>query len=309
LLLVCAALAGCGATSSPSVVRIGHAAIGKLSVEHWTALIAGGAIVGGPSSDSHGSPRQQALALLISVSWLSGEAKRSGSSLARRRLSELADEQREFAASGETLADLELEAAARWGAALLKRQLEDAAERRARAAVTQSAVATAYHAQIASYRRRERRRYDLIESISTKAEGVKLARRLGAGRRFAVRASKELPFRPSSYRDLQGQAVVYRAVFSARVGVLIGPLPLKGRWALFVLRKIEPARVQSLAEVHPAIERRLLVDAKQRAMAQLIADYRRRWRAQTDCRPRYVVQKCRQYAGKEQPEPPPFAGW
>jgi hypothetical protein len=314
-------LNGCGGGhSNPTAVRVGKQTIGMRDVGHWTSVIARGALVAGVS-DPQQSPRQQALALLIGSDWLIGEALRSGLRLSKRQLVRMVQEQknttasspdefqRSLAASGESRADVTFEAMARWAASNLAQRLTQAVEQRAQAHVTDAVVTSFYRAHIANYRLPEQRFYDLHESISTRSQAVALAKMLGSGPHFAERANKEKPFRPTSFRGLPGQAAAYRAIFAAKIGVLTGPIPLQGHWCLFVIRRIEPARVQPLSEVRRSIEQKLLALPRRRARAQLIAAYRRRWLAQTDCRPGYVVQKCREYRGPRMPEPEPFAGY
>jgi hypothetical protein len=302
------------------VIHVGRAPITKRGVDHWASIIARGAVVANVANPRQ-SPRRQALALLIYSHWLIGEASRVGFHLSPGQLERMVQQQerampggrREFeellAASGETQADVEFEAGARWAAHALAHALDATIARMAKEQVSNEAIARFYRAHGARYRLRERRFYDLVERIPTRAAAVALRKRLGTGRRFVEQSSKERPFRPTTYAGLPGQGVVYRAVFRAKVGVLMGPLPLQGAYALFVLRRIEPARVQPLAEVRGAIERQLLATAERRARAQLIVDFRRRWTSETDCHAGYVVQKCRQYTGPRMPENEPRASF
>lgn len=311
---------GCGGAPSPTVVRIGDVSIDQRSVDHWSSAIARGAVVPNAAGPRE-APRQQALALLISANWVIGEASRLGLRPSRAELVQTIERQErslpsgltEFkellSASGETHADVELEARARWAAAKLAARLTSTVAELAKAQVSSAAVAGFYRAHAARYHLRERRYYDLIERIPSSAAASALAKRLGSGQRFAEDASKERPFRPTTFAGLPAQGVVYRAVFAAKVGVLTGPLPLQGFYALFVLRRIDPARVQSLAEVRGSIERVLLASAERRVRAQILTDFDRRWLAQTDCHPGYVVQKCRQYLGPRETEREPFAGY
>lgn len=312
---------GCsGAEPGPAVVRVGRAAIDEQTVGHWASAISRGAIVANVAASGE-SARGQALALLIYSHWLIGEAESRGLRPSRRQLERLIGAQErampnghdEFekllAASGETLADVEFEARARWAAETLAVRLDETVKRRSRAQVSSAAIASFYRMHAARYHLRERRYYDLIERLPSRAAATALARKLGTGARFAARSSKERPFRPRTFAGLPGQRTVYRAVFAAKVGVLTGPLPLQGAYGMFVLRRIEPPRVQSLAEVRAAIERQMLASAERRARAQLIGSFRKRWIARTDCRGGYVVQKCRRYPGPFKPEHDPLAGF
>jgi hypothetical protein len=322
LLLVAMMSIGCSASRpSPPAVRVGGIWISKRSVAHWTSLIERGAIVADVSASSQQSPRQQALALLISSAWLAEEAAQEGLALSSGMLAHIvgkqegsapggrAEFQATLAASGETLSDVRLEAHAQWAASAFARRLAETTRKRASALVTDEAVSTFYRSHIAQYSLRERRHYDLIESIPSRAAARALAARLGPGKRFAAVASKELPFRPSSFNATGTERAVLQAVFKAKVGVLVGPTQLNHRYALFVLRRVEPARVQPLSEVRGAIERQLLVRDSREISAELVAVYRKKWTGQTDCQPGYIVQKCKQYTGPRAPERPPFSGY
>lgn len=312
---------GCGsADPNPVVVRVGPSQISERTVGHWASAIARGAIVA-DVADAEQSPIRQALAFLIYSHWLIGEASRVGLSPSRQQLERLVRTQEQsmpngrtefldmLATSGERLADVEFEARARWTARRLMATFDAAAEKRARVAVSDAAVARFYRSHAARYHLRERRYYDLIERLPSKADAARLVKRLGSGKRFAARASKEQPFRPRTFAGLPGQGVVYRAVFAAKVGVLTGPLPLQGAYALFVLRRIEPPRVQPLSDVRWEIERYLLDAAERRARAQVIDGFHARWISQTNCHKGYVVQKCRQYTGARMPEEDPLASF
>jgi hypothetical protein len=310
-LLAVGALGGRGgARSSPTAIRVGDTVISERSVDHWTSIVTHGALAAQTKDAARQSPRQQALAFLIDAAWLDGEAERVGlrpshSDIARivtgqtgLSTSDLNTLAATLAKTGQTLADVEREARATWDGEMLARRLTATVDREARAQVGDREVASFYRAHIARYHLREQRFYDLHEQIATRARAAALARKFGSGARFSIRANKEKPFRPTSFDDLPGQAVVYRAVFAAkRTGVVVGPLPLQGRWCLFVLRRIVPARVQLLAEVRGAIERRLLASARRDVRARLLAAYRQRWVAHTDCRLGYVVPGCRQFRG------------
>jgi hypothetical protein len=323
VLLALAGVAGCGgAQSSPVAVRVGDVGLSERSVEHWTSIITRGALVANLTDSSEPAARPEALAFLISSTWLDGEAARDGLRPTNGELARMMKVQKDsttsgavgFAATlaetGQTLADVEAEVKARWAASALAHRLAVAAKRYARERVSSRRILSFYRSHLAMFHLRERRYYDLRERISSRAEAAALARKLGPGKRFSEKVSKEKPFRPSNFDGLPGQAVVYRAVFaSKKTGVIVGPLPLQGLWSLFVLRRIVPARLQPLSEVRGSIERRLLTPLRRRATAKLVEAYRKMWTTQTNCRPGFVVQKCRQYDGKRTPESPPFASF
>jgi hypothetical protein len=319
--LAIAGLPACGsARPEPSVIRVGDQPVTKGEVQHWTSIITHGALVENLTGATQPGPREEALALLIDSRWLEGEAAHQGLRPSRGEIARLVGQQRRlaqgsggFAAAlsetGETIADVESEARAKWAAGALERRLTRMVDRQARMQVTKRMVADFYRTHAARYHKRERRYYDLYEQIPKRTEAVALAQRLRRGERVHQRANKEEPFRPRNFRNLPERAITFRAVFSAKkTNVVVGPLPLQGAWCLFILKRIVPARLQPLAEVRLSIERTLLATFERRERARLIAAYRWRWLARTDCRPGYVVQKCRQFRGSRVSEPEPFAG-
>jgi hypothetical protein len=314
-------LAGCaGQASSPPAVRVGDTTIAKRSVDHWASTITRGAFVPNLTSDpSEQSPKQQALTVLIASAWVNDEAARVGLRPSRGEIARMVQAQERgspdgsagFAQalkeSGQTLADVEAEARARWSAEALDRHFGAIAERAAKAQVSDRDVSDYYRRHIAKYHLRERRYYALLERIPSKAEAAAKAKQIRISKHFPAQYSKERPYRPRSFAGLPGQAVVYRAVFAAKkTGVVVGPLPLQGAWSLFMLKRIVPARLQPFSEVAHAIEKQLLDVARRKATAQLISAFRQKWIAMTDCQPGYVVQKCKQFAGTRVPELPPF---
>lgn len=310
---VLSGMSGCGGGQSPVVVRVGGASLSKERIDHWTATIERGAIVTDPASSSRQSPKEQAVAFLISSEWLIGEVAARGLTPSARQLRRGIEEQEQsvpdgradfragLAATGQTVRDVELEVEARWASSTVRRLLASQADRLAKADVTAAAIAAYYRSHLSLYRLKERRYYDLIERIGSVAAARGLARRLGSGKRFAQAAVEELPMRPRAFDAPQGEGAVLRAVFTARVGVIVGPLPLRHGFALFVLRRIAPPRTRTLAEVRRSIAARLHVEDRRRAFARLTEEYRAKWLAKTDCSPGYVIQACRQYRGPMRP--------
>lgn len=321
-ILAALSLTACGkAHPSPTVIRVGSIAIDKRSVDRWTTAIARGATPPSLSSSPQEPSRQQALAFLIGSSWELAEASNLGLVLSRSQLQDRLRAREEsvpngraefraaLAAFGENVADVELESRVAWARDAVREHLTRLANMLARRSTNDAAIARYYSTHRAHYRRAERRYYDLIERIDSKAKATRIARRLGSGRRFAAQATKESPsLLPGIFGLPRNEGAVLRAVFSARVGVLVGPLKLRGRYAIFVLRRIVRARVQPLSEVRRSIAAHLYARNQRDAYTSLVARYANRWLARTDCKRGYVVQKCRQFNGRQAPEGEPFAG-
>lgn len=323
-LVACAVVACSEADRDASgrvAVRVAGMPISVLSVDHWSAAIAHGASVLNPLSSPRQSPREQALTFLISSRWLLTAAAEQGLKPAPGWLDRALEERTESIPGGakefsatlvsvhQTVADIKLELQTQWAASALKRRIDMRADRIAREQISARQVRAYYRAHIARYRHREVRYYDLIERIKSEAAARAIARRLGSGQRFAEAAVKEQPPRPRSFELPRGEGAVLRAVFSAKIGVLVGPLRLRGGYCLFVLRRIKPARVQPLSELRGPIERALLTQRRRLALVRLVASYKRRWIARTDCSRAYVVQTCKQHSRVRIAEGDPFAGY
>jgi foldase protein PrsA len=96
------------------------------------------------------------------------------------------------------------------------------------------------------------------------------------------------------------------AIFTAKPGVLTGPI--KTTIGYFVVRvlKVNAAYQEPLAKVAPTLKRTLPELLDSQALEAYIAQWRAKWTARTDCAPEYVIRKCRQYKTSpgERPETP-----
>ncbi len=302
-------------------MRVGRTPIDKRTVDHWTAVIARGAPVPNLSGSEHSTPRQRALAFLIASNQLIGEAAAQGLHLSEAQVARRVREQWEstpsghaefesaLKASGETLADIELETKAQWATSAVGELVSRRVDSLARARVTAAAVLSYYHRHIAQFRYSERRDYEIIENLPTAAAARALGRRIGPGKRFHQMGIPESYARiPSNFAEDEGKAPVMRAIFAAKPGVISRPMILHRHYVLFVVRRIKPAGLQAFTAVRGKIESRLLEQSRRRLLGSMVTEYRAKWLAQTECRPGYVVQKCRQYTGARAPESAPFAG-
>jgi foldase protein PrsA len=307
---------GCGGGAEERVVaRVGPAAITSGMVERWTSALAGGRV---PSDQSRRQALQaQALASLISAQWALGEAAADGIKLSGREVKRQFEKKRsasfpggeaelkEFLkATGQRLSDIMFEAKAELASAKIRQLL----------ASKESPITSA---QIASYYGRHRQSFLIperreIEVTNRKSEALAQAikRQVASGSSFASAARpfkrESIELSPLAYSASRGiDAALPRAVHFARANVLTGPVLVHGiDYYVFEVRRITPARQQTLAQVQGTISQQLAAEQQRRALAAFIAAWRRRWIARTSCAAGYVVQKCRQYSGAKTPEDP-----
>jgi foldase protein PrsA len=253
--------------------------------------------------------KQQAVDFLISSEWLIGEAVRQRLTVSdqdvRRRL---ADKQADsfpgggaefhdfLKATGQTLADIQFQARAELASSRLIEMTKDAG------VVTQT--------QIASYYERHKRRFAVpelrevrITNRKTKAAADELMREVRLGANFMTKSEKEL-VTFSSDVSADRRTPLERAIHAARPNVLAGPFKQRVDYFVFEVKRVVPASLRTLAQVEGSIRNKLARGRRRRALAEFVKAWRARWRAQTDCSPGYVVQKCSQYNGPMVPEDP-----
>jgi foldase protein PrsA len=299
---------GCsGESQGPVAVRIGDVSIGSSAVNHWAAAIRLGNTVGASLGKHPGTPRERALAFLISANWLIGEAAEEGlaasEAAVERKLKQRmesvpggrAEFEEELASTGQTTDDVKLEIKAE----LAANALRDVVLSQVPIVTPQQGIIDYYHRHIERYRVPERRIADLIESIDTRAQAVALGRRLGAGARFAKRALHESVARqtPAEAAASPYNAELVRGIFAATPGKVSSPARFNGGWVLIVVRGRVPGRTKGLKEVEVGIQNQLRAEKRRELFAEFEQHLRDTWMARTDCRPGFVVQKCSQYHG------------
>jgi foldase protein PrsA len=83
------------------------------------------------------------------------------------------------------------------------------------------------------------------------------------------------------------------ALFSAKKGVLTGPVKVQFGYYVFKVQKIVPAKQQTLKESEPAIKQELTASTQKAADDKFNADLRKKWKAKTNCRTGFVMDQCK----------------
>jgi hypothetical protein len=292
-------LSSCGGVANDdTVVRVGGLAFSKTTVDHWTSVIEhGGAFSGFRGAPRHGTPRQRAITLLISSNWLIDEAAREGvaipepvvdEALAERERS--AEFRKHLRATGQRVADVKLELRAELaGEAIREKLAGNAAE------FSRRDLVAFYHDNGPMFSSLEVRLTDLVENLPSASAAEALVRRIGRGRRFAKLAYHEQVSRTAGFMRTPEKEKVVDAIFAARTDVVSRPMMLNGHWAVFVVRKAVPPKVEPLARVHTEVASRLDVARQREIAARFDREYTERLRAMTSCRAGYVAPGCPQF--------------
>jgi hypothetical protein len=302
---VLAAIVGVSACGDApqAVVRVGPVAIAKPTVEHWMSVMA----------RERASPRPQlrerALAFLISSQWILGEAAAEHMEVSdrevKRRLQQKQGESFRNGAmgfgeylkdTGQTAADVRFRIEVELASAKIRRSLTSDEPK-----LSEAQIVAYYRRHARRYRTPERRYFD-IDNLPSKAAAIKAKREIesSSGKSFARMTLRESLQRPAG----AGGREVEKAVFAAKPDVLTGPVRVFNDYSLFEVRRIVPSKQVPLAQVRSSIERQLASARQQRTLAAFVRAWRSRWTLRTDCRPAFVVAKCRQYSKPAPPEDP-----
>ena len=94
------------------------------------------------------------------------------------------------------------------------------------------------------------------------------------------------------------QKALSEAVFSAKQGVLSGPVKTPFGYYVFEVKGVHAPTQQSLSQVKSTIKQQLVAQGQQGALSKFVKEFQSKWKGRTECRSGYVVQDC-----KESPTP------
>jgi foldase protein PrsA len=308
VLAVVIASTGCGSgpVQDGIAAQVDHTTISDAMVDHWMSVIAGGRRVS--SEANRQSLRQHALDFLISSEWLIDEADDRGLRISDADIARRLEEQRRTAfpggeaefkefmhATGQRRADLVFEAEAELASAKIQQMLA-----RKERQITRT--------QIARYYREENWRFVIpelreveITNMKSAAAVDELRRELKLGKRFASIAQLSA-FEQARAPDISStEATLEKAIFSARPGVLTGPMRKRVDYFLFEVTRVRPTMQLTLDQARGKIRQQLAARQHQRTITEFSTAFKKKWRAKTNCSAGFVVQKCRQYMGRTVP--------
>jgi foldase protein PrsA len=94
-----------------------------------------------------------------------------------------------------------------------------------------------------------------------------------------------------------------KAIFSASKGVLSGPVKTPFGFYVFEVLALTPSTQRSLAQEKTTIKQQLQTTQQQAALSKFVSEFRKRWKAKTDCRTAYVITDCKQYKAPKASSP------
>jgi parvulin-like peptidyl-prolyl isomerase len=97
------------------------------------------------------------------------------------------------------------------------------------------------------------------------------------------------------------------AIFDSATGELVGPVKFQENYILIEVVKLNPEKVQSLAEAKAQIESTLSQETQQEYFSEFAAGYRNKWAERTVCASDYEIPQCGNYVGDGRPANAPPA--
>jgi hypothetical protein len=152
------------------------------------------------------------------------------------------------------------------------------------------------------FERQERRDVYLLENLPTVSAAVDAKRAVQSSGGLANGGLHETVERSRVPGGGYATKAGLHAIFVTAPRVLGGPIKLNEHYAIFEVAATHPATRESFKRVQQSITRQLQKAQQRRRLTLLVASWRKKWIARTDCAAGYVVQKCRQFAGARVPE-------
>jgi parvulin-like peptidyl-prolyl isomerase len=257
---------------------------------------------------SYALDKQRTLSFLVSSQWLLGEAKEVGVSVSNKEVEQEldatkrqnypteADFKKYLQETGYTLPDL----AFKTEMELLPPKIEQKIAAQTEKAITRPVISRYYEKHLGQYQRPESKR-TLILLTQTEAKANAAKAEIQSGKSFASVAKRVTIFHTDEpggvYMTVsrgQGELEpsVEAAVFSAKPGVVTGPVKASSGYYMFEVTKTTPAGARPLRQVGNTIGGKLSVKKIKAELERRSTASRRKWRAKTRCAPGYVTTYC-----------------
>jgi parvulin-like peptidyl-prolyl isomerase len=255
------------------------------------------------------SLQQEVLGFLISSNWVLGEASSLGvkisdkevekefTKIKNQQFPKAAEFQKFLASSGQTVSDLLLRVKLNLLSAKIQKKI----------VAEKSKVSKA---QIEKYFKENPKRFSVAEKrnieivlTKTEAQAKKAKQEIESGKSFAS-VAKATSIDPTSKANggklpgvVKGQEekALDTAVFSAKKGVLSGPIKTPFGYYIFQVESISPGSQQTLKQAEASIKSQLTATGQQTALSKFVKEFKKKWVAKTECRAGFSVPDCKGY--------------
>ncbi len=255
------------------------------------------------------SLQQEVLGFLISSAWVLGEAESQGvkvsdkevkkqfEQIKNQQFPKAAEFQKFLATSGQTVSDLLL----RVKLNLLSSKIQQKVAKQ-KGTVTQAEISKYYKEHTSQFGTPEKRDVRIILT-KTEAQAKKAKQEIESGKSFAS-VAKSTSIDPTSKANggelkgvIKGQEekALDEAIFSAKKGVLGGPVKTPFGYYIYEVTGTTTGSSQTLAQAQSSIKQQLTAQQQQQALSKFVKEFRKKWESKTECRSGYTVQDCKGY--------------
>jgi foldase protein PrsA len=255
------------------------------------------------------SLQTEVLNFLIGLEWVLGEAPAKGVKISdaevhkqfikirTQQFPSAAEFEKFITNSGQTVSDLLLRVKYNLASQKLQQKVLKSNPK-----VTQAQVQKYYNENKSRYGVPEKRSVDVILT-KTEAAAKSAKQEVESGKSFeSVAKSKSIDPVSKTRGGLlpevakgQEEKSLDTAIFSAQKGALSGPVKTAFGYYIFKVLSSKPGSQQSLAQVQASIKQQLTSTGQQAAFNKFVKEFKKKWKAKTDCRTGYVVEDCKQY--------------
>jgi foldase protein PrsA len=251
--------------------------------------------------------QQQTMSTLIQSAWVEGEAKKQGVSVTSAAVQQQlvqtkkqsfptpAAYEKFLKTSGMSPADVLDRVRVQLLAQRITQKIQSGGTQ-----PTEAQIASYYNKNRAQFQLPERRDLDIIlTKTQAQANAAKAAVQGGTSWKAAAKKYSTDAASKANGGLLRGVAkgqedkALDQAAFSAKKGVVVGPV--KGQFGWYVVRVVAIAapKTTTLAQAKAQIKPLLVQQGSQQKMAAFITDFQKRWKADTNCRSGYIVALCK----------------
>jgi foldase protein PrsA len=167
--------------------------------------------------------------------------------------------------------------------------------------VTDAQIADYYNKHQSQFSTQERRNVRIVlTKTKAKAQQAKSALQSGGSWKSVAKQYSIDQATKNKGGELQGgvakgqqEKALDTAIFAADKGKLTGPVKTQFGWYVFEVQKVTKGKQQSLDESKANIKQQLAQQQQNAALKKFGDDYRKRYKATTDCRKGYEVDDCK----------------
>jgi foldase protein PrsA len=166
--------------------------------------------------------------------------------------------------------------------------------------VTDPQITSYYNKNKSRFSQPERRDLEVVLTKS-KAKAAAAKKSLQSGQSFKSvskkysidQASKAQGGKLPGVVKGQQEAAFDKAIFSAKKGQLVGPVKTQFGYYVFKVDKVYPQSQQTLVQSKDTIRNLLRSQQEQKALADFVKDYQKKYKDKTNCAKGYVVATCK----------------